>query len=152
MLLQLLCAGIGEFAHIVLGAKVQASGGAGLDAGRLQAFGNAVGAQSAFINTLGFFVEFGNVEGAPGNAVAAADAIILLKIDDAVGVLHDGAVGRTGFKATRVGAVHALIFAHQPHERAVFPLVLVEQNQVPVIPAGLRHGLISVVEDSFAKG
>src|ERR1700730_10731160 len=126
MLLQLLCAGIGQLAHVVLGAEVQAPGGARLDAGGLQAFANAVSAQSAFINALVFFVEFGNVEGAASNAVAAADAFILLKIDNAVGVLHDRAVGWTGFQTAGLGAMHALIFAHEPHERTVFALVLVE--------------------------
>ena len=36
-------------------------------------------------------------------------------------------------------------------ERAVFALVLVELDQVPVIPRRLRHGLVGVVEDGLAE-
>src|SRR5947208_1237570 len=34
---------------------------------------------------------------------------------------------------------------------AAFPLVLLEQDQVPVIPARLRHGLVGVVENGLPK-
>src|SRR5256884_5478103 len=91
------------------------------------------------------------VEWAAGNAVTAADAVGLLEVHDAVGVLDDGPIGGTRRETTRGGAVHALVFSHQPHERAVFPLVLVEQDQGPVIPARLRHGLVGVVENGLAK-
>jgi hypothetical protein len=58
---------------------MQASGGTSLDAGRLQALGHAVGAQSTFENPLGVRVELRHVERAPGHAVLAADAVILFK-------------------------------------------------------------------------
>src|SRR5207249_2173382 len=74
-------------------------------------------------------------------------AIGKLKIDDAVGVLHDSPVRGTCRQAPRLRAMHALILAHQPHQRAVFALVLVEENQVPVIPARLRHRLVGVSEN-----
>jgi hypothetical protein len=66
--------------------------------------------------------------------------------------LDDGTIGRTRRQTTRLGAVHALVFAHQPHKRAVFPLVLVKQDQVPVIPTRLRHGLVGVAENGLAEG
>ena len=98
-----------------------------------------------------FVIELGNVERAAGDAISAADAVLLLEIDDAVGVLHDGAVGGAGAQAAGIGAVHALILAHQPHQRAVFALMLVELDQVPVIPPRLRHRLVGVVETLSPK-
>ena len=59
-------------------------------------------------------IELRDVERAAGDAIPAANAVVLLEIDDAVGVLDDGAVGGAGAPGTRVGAVHALVFAHQP--------------------------------------
>src|SRR5208282_3208600 len=91
-------------------------------------------------------------EGATGDAVAATDAVGLLEVHDAVGVLDDGAVGRAGSEAAGVGAVHALIFAHEPLQGTVFAFVFVEEDQVPVVPARLRHGLVGVVEDGVAEG
>ncbi len=64
-------------------------------------------------------IELRNIEGAAGDAILAADAVFLLEIDDAVAVLHDGAVGRARAQAAGIGAVHALILAHQPAEVAV---------------------------------
>ena len=69
-----------------------------------------------------------------------------LKVDDAVGILHDRAVRRTRLQASGIGAVHALILAHQPLDRPVFALVLVELDQIPEVPARLRHRLVGVVE------
>jgi hypothetical protein len=72
--------------------------------------------------------------------------MVLLEVDDAVGVLHDGAIGGTGDQAARLFAMHALILAHQQHEVAAFGLDLVELDQIPVIPRRLGHGLIAVLE------
>src|SRR5499427_10294845 len=63
----------------------------------------------------------------------------------------DGAISGTRRETAGLGAVHALVLAHEPQQRAVFALVLIEKDKVPVIPARLRHGLIRVVEDGFAK-
>src|SRR5262249_50959676 len=91
-------------------------------------------------------------KGTSAHAIAAADTVLLLKIDDAVAVLHNGAIGRTGRQAPRISAVHALVFAHEQHQRTVFALVLVELDQVPVIPRRLGHGLVAVVEGGVAEG
>ena len=96
--------------------------------------------------------EFRNVEGTTGDAVTTADAVLFLKIDNSVGVLHDRAVRRAGNQAARLFAVHALIFAHQQHHGAVFALVLVELDQVPVIPCRFRHGLVTIGKVSLAEG
>ena len=61
-------------------------------------------------------------------------------------ILDDGAVGRTGAQATGILAVHALILAHQPLKRPVVAWMLVELDQVPVVPRRRRHRLVGVVE------
>src|SRR5262249_26058523 len=112
MLLQLLGAGVRELQHVVLRAEMQTAGGAGLNASRLEVLRDAIRAQRALVDALGFLVEFGDIEWAAADAIAAANALILLEIDDAVSVLHDSAIGRACFQAARLGAVHALILAH----------------------------------------
>ncbi len=138
--------------HIVLAAEVQAARGAGLDAGGLEPFAHAVCAQSALENALRFRIEFRNIKWAAGDAISAADAMLLLEIDDAVRVLDDRAIGRARGEAAGLGAVHALVLAHEPHQGAVFALVLVEEDQVPIVPTGLGHRLVGIIEDGFAKG
>src|SRR5260221_880078 len=121
---------LGKELHVVLGAKVQAAGGAGLDASRFKPLADAIRAQGTLVHPLGDAVELRNVERAAGDAIATADAVILLEIHDAVGVLNDGAVGGGRFQATGLGAGHTLGFAHQPLQRAVFAFVFVEEDQV----------------------
>ncbi len=125
---------------------MQAAGRTGLDAGRLQPFADAIRAQCAFIDPLGFRIEFRNIEWAACNAIPAANTIGLLKVHDAVGILHDGTIGGASFQAAGLSAMHALMFSHQPLQTVVFALVLVKQNQVPVIPPRIRHGLVSIVK------
>src|ERR1700730_16200062 len=108
MFAELLSARIGKLSHIVLAAKVQAARRARFDASWLQTFTHAVAAQRAFVNALRFFIEFGNVEWASGNAIAAADTIILLKIHDTVRVLDDRTVRGASGKTSRISAMHAL--------------------------------------------
>ena len=137
---------LGDELHVIFAAKLQAAGRASLDAGRLEALTYAIGAERTLVNFLGCRIKFGNVVWASGNAKLAANTVFLLEVDDAVGVLNDGAISRAGAQAAGIGAVHALVFAHQPLNRAIPVLVLVELDQVPEIPARLRHRLVSVVE------
>src|SRR5271167_3791680 len=119
------------FLHILLAAIHDGSRWTGLDAGGLESDGDPVGAQRAFV---GLFVLLGNarnVERAAGHAVAAADAVLLLKVDDAVRVLHDGARRWAGFETTGVLAVHAAVLADQPLEVALGIFVLRETHQRP---------------------
>ncbi len=132
---QLFGALFGDELHVVFAAELQTAGGTRLDAGGFQAFAYAVGAQGAFVNVLGFGIEVRDVEGASGDAELAADAIFLIEVDDAVGVFDDGAVSGAGVQAAGIGAVHALIFAHQPLDGAVGILVFVELDEVPEILA-----------------
>src|SRR5260370_20438662 len=76
--------------HIFLAAEVQAACRALLDACRFRRFATSTRAQRALENAMGLRVHLWNVERASRDAVAAADAIGLLKIDDAIRVLHDG--------------------------------------------------------------
>src|SRR5579859_237786 len=141
-----------EVLHVIFAAEMQAACWTRFDARRLQSFAHAVRAQGALEDAVRFRIHLRNIEGTARDAVAAANAVGLLKINNAVGVLHDGAIGGARSKASRLRAVHALILPHQPHERAVVLLMLVEKNQVPIIPARFRHRLIGVVEHRFAEG
>src|SRR5712692_9663811 len=132
---------VGHLQHLVLGAKLQAGGGAGLDASGFQAHRDAIHAQRALVNFLGPGVEPGDVERAAGDAVPAPDAVLLLEIHQPVVVLHDRARRGTSLQASRIGAVHALVLAHQPVQPGAV-LVLVELDQVPEVPRRLRHGLV----------
>src|SRR5437868_2528014 len=98
---------------------MQAARRAGFDAGRLKPCADAIRAERALVDLLGLCVEARNVERAARYAILAADAVLLLKIDDAVGVLNNRPIRRTGAQASWVCAVHALILAHQPHQVAV---------------------------------
>jgi len=96
-------------------------------------------------------VELRNIEGASGDAITAADTILLLEIDHAIRILHDGAIRRARFEASGFRAVHALMFAHQPLQRTVFSLVFVKENEVPIIPARVWHRLIGVIKRGLRK-
>src|SRR5579864_1477217 len=103
------------------------------------------------MNLLGFRIEFGNIERTTSDAILAADAILLLEIDDSVGVLHDSTVGGAGAQAAGIGTVHALILAHEPTEGSVTGGVLIEPDQIVVIPCQIGHGLVGVIESGFAE-
>ena len=111
---------VGKDLHVLLRAKADRPGRTGLDAGRLLADRNAVGAQGALVGLVVLGVDARHVERTAGDAVAAADAVFLLEIHDAVGVLDDGAGARTGLETTGVVTVHAAVLADQPFELAVF--------------------------------
>ena len=56
------------------------------------------------------------LNGHPFDAVAAADAVLVDEVDDAVRVLHDRAGRRAGLQAARIGAMHAAVLADQPFQ------------------------------------
>src|SRR5947209_322181 len=80
-------AALGKLFHLEFCAEVQTARGARLDAGRLEALADAVHAERALEDFVGLRAELGNVERAAADAVAAPNAVLLLKINDAVGVL-----------------------------------------------------------------
>src|ERR1700730_3825923 len=96
ILTKLLGALLCDVFHVVLGAKLQATRRTRLDAGGLEPAANAVGAQRALVNFLRRRIEFGNVVRTSRDAKLAADAVFLLEVYDAVGVLHDRAIGGAG--------------------------------------------------------
>ena len=110
----------GVVLHVLLAAELDCASRAGLRAGRGLVDRHPVGAQRALVGLAVLLRDAGDVEGAAAHAVAAADAVFLMEIDDAVGVLDDGAGCRAGLEAARVGAVHAAVLADQPLELALF--------------------------------
>src|SRR4051812_1824107 len=86
---QLRGARFGKRLHLVLGSEMQASGRAGFDAGRLKPCADAIRAERTFVHLLRHRIEAGNIERTSRNTILAADAVLLLKIDDAVGVLNN---------------------------------------------------------------
>jgi len=65
MLLKLLGALAGEIQHVFLAAKVQAAGGARLDAGRFEAFADAVTAERALEDAIILGIHLGISKGNP---------------------------------------------------------------------------------------
>src|SRR5437763_12620692 len=151
MIPQLLRTRVRERAHVALRPELQTAGGTRFDARGLESLTDAVRTQGALVDLLRRAVELRDVEGTARDAVLAPDAVFLLKIDDAIGVLNDRAVRRTCAQAPGILAVHALVLAHQPHLRAVVALMLVELDQVPVVPLSGRHRLVRVVEGGLLE-
>src|ERR1051326_7221370 len=151
MLPELRRATFAEVLHVGLAAEVQASGGTGFDAGRLQPRAYAIRTQRTLVDLLRFGVELWNVERTTGDAVLAADAVVLIEIDDAIRILHDCAVCRAGAQTSWIGAMHAAVLAHQPAQRSIFGDMLVEADQVVVIPRQVRHGLVGIIENGLAE-
>src|SRR5437870_3657700 len=131
---ELLGALLGDELHVFLAAELQAARGTRLDASRLQPLAHTIGAERAFVDLFCGLVELRYVERATGDAELAANAVLLVEVHDSIGVLHDRAVSRTGAQAAGIGAVHALVLAHQPLDGAVFALVLVELDEIPKAP------------------
>src|SRR5260370_19685910 len=110
--LQLRHARIGERDHLVLRAELQAAGRTGLDARRLESDLDAVDAQRALRHFAGALTEFRHVERAAGRTISAADAVVRVDVDDAVGVLHDRARRGAGLATAARPTVHPLVLAH----------------------------------------
>src|SRR5690606_14115844 len=120
--------------HVFLAAEADRASRAGFHTSRLLADRYAVGAQGALVGLVVLLADTRYIERAAGDAIAAADAVLGLEVDDAVGVLHDGAGLRAGLEAARVGAVHAAVLADQPFQATGFVvLVLVKAHDGPGI-------------------
>src|SRR5512146_450624 len=117
--------------HILLGAEDERAGGTSLDAGGLETHCHAIGAQRAFVCFVLAPGDPGYVEWATRDAIAAADTVLFLEIDDPVRVLNDCARRRTRLEAPRVLAVHAAVLADQPLEVAARVLVFGEAHDGP---------------------
>src|SRR6266446_4027010 len=88
---QLFRALLGDEFHVDFGAELEAARRTCLDACRFETLANAVRAECAFVIALSLGIEARNIEGTTGYAEFAADTVFLVKVDDAIGVLHDGA-------------------------------------------------------------
>src|SRR4029077_2698585 len=81
----------GPVRHIGLRTEHDRARGTRLDAGRLQADLDPVGAQRAFIRLVIDLADARDVKRAAFDAIAAADAVLADEIDNAVGVLYNRA-------------------------------------------------------------
>lgn len=102
--------------HLFFGAEHDGVRRAGPGAGRTLTHSDAVRAKRALV---GFVVDRGdarNVEGTAFDAIAAADAFIVIEVDDAVGILHDRAGCRARLQTARIFAMHAAVLADKPFQ------------------------------------
>ncbi len=129
--------------HRLLAAEGDRAGRAGLHAGRLLAHRHPVRTQRAFVGLVVLPGNARHVERTTGHAVAAADAVLFLEVDDAIGVLDDRAGRRTGLQAARIAAVHAAFLADQPLQLALLVLVLAELHHRPRLIAQVRWIVIA---------
>src|SRR5437868_3343536 len=81
MFLKLFGARLSNAEHVFLCPEVQAPCRTGLYTCRLQSLADAIGAERALEHLLRAGIEFRNVEGTSAHAVAAADTVLLLKIN-----------------------------------------------------------------------
>src|ERR1700744_4322877 len=109
---------------------MQAASRTRLDARRFQSRAHTIHAQRALEYFSRPRAELRNIKRATRHAVSAADAMLLLEIDDPVHILNDRAIRRTRRQATGILAMHALIFPHEEHHPMLGMLVLVEPDQV----------------------
>src|SRR5262245_1947164 len=143
---QLIDAMIGYLDELFFHAELQTAGRARLDASGFKAVGDAVGTERAFVDLPGPFVQPRDVERAARHTILTADAILLLEVHDAVGVLDDRPRRRASLQTARLRAMLALVFRHQPAQAlaaVVVPLdVLIEADQVPEVGGQIGLGLI----------
>src|SRR6266702_6695595 len=100
--------------HVLLRAEGEGLRRAGLDTRRLESHRDPIGTERALVDLRVLLAETRDVEGAAGDAIAAADAVLLVEIDDAIRILHDGARGGARLEAAGICAVHALILEDEP--------------------------------------
>src|SRR5882672_9580687 len=117
--------------HVVLGAEDERARRTRLDAGRLETDGDAIGTQGAFVSLVVLLRNPRYVKRAARDAVAAADAILFVEVDDAVGVLDDRAGRGAGLQTARVLAVHAAVLADEPLQIALRILHFGKPHQGP---------------------
>src|SRR5258705_13118421 len=84
MLLQLRRPLLGQVLHVVFASEVQTTGRTCFYTRGFQARAHAIRTQRAFVNLLRLGIELRNIERTTRDAILAADAMFLLKIDDAV--------------------------------------------------------------------
>src|SRR5690606_2813612 len=131
--------GVGH--EIFFEAVRDGAGGTGLHASRFEAHTDTVGAKRAFVRLVIDLADAGYIERAAFDTVPATDTVVGNEIDNTVGVLDNGAWGRTCLQAARILTVHAAVLADEPLEVAFFGLDLVELHDCP----GLRGKVDGVI-------
>ncbi len=131
--------------HVFLAAEDDGAGRAGFHTGRLQPYRHPIRTQGAFVGLVIFLRDARNVERATGDAITATDAMILIEIDDAVGVLDDRPGTWAGRQATRLGAMHAAVLADQPLQVTGVGFVFGEAHQGPGFCAQVLRVVVGAV-------
>src|SRR5690554_1933048 len=139
---QVLDTPVGVGFHVILGAEYNGSGRAGFHAGGLQPHRYSVGAQGALVGLLILLRNAGNVERTTGNAVAAANAVILVEVDNTVIVLNDGAGTGAGLETARIRAVHTAVLADQPFQIAIRGFVFLKPHHGPGVLGQVRGVIV----------
>ena len=106
----------GVLLHLLLGAEHDRVGRTGLGAGRPLPDSNPIRAQRALVGSLINFRDTRDVERASLDAITAADAFLVVEVDDAVRVLNDRAGRRAGLQTAWIGAMHASVLADEPFQ------------------------------------
>src|SRR5690625_81941 len=127
--------------HILFGAKDDGAGRTGFNAGRLLTHGDSVRTQGAFVHLVVLGGHPWNIKRTACNTVTTANTGILIKINNAIAVLHDGPRRRTGFKAARLSAMHTAILADKPLKVTLFVFVFSKTHQRP----GISGEILGVV-------
>src|SRR5450830_174771 len=117
--------------HVFFGTEDNRTGWTSFNAGWFLTNSNAVRTHRAFVRTAVFFRDTRHIKWATTDAVTATDAILFLKIDNTVGVLHNRTRCRTGLEATWVFTVHTTIFTNQPFQIAVRIFVFRKTHHCP---------------------
>src|SRR5205807_10035122 len=105
--------------------------------------------QRAFIRLAVLLGDSGDIERATGNTVTAADAVLLVKVHDAVAVLHDRARRGASLETAGVGAVHAAVLADQPFELALLHLHFRETHDGPGLVREVERVVVDAVIGAY---
>ena len=102
----------------------------------------AVNAHITFVDFFRLFLKSWNIEGAAGNAVLATNALILIKVNNSVLILNNGAWRRTGVQTAWFLAVEARILLDEPLYLSI-DLNFVKAHQEPCVRRQILVTLIT---------
>ena len=108
----------------------------------------AVNAHITFVDLLRLLLKSWNIEGAPGNAVLATNALVLIKINNSVLILNNGAWRRTGVETAWFLAVKARILFDEPLYLSL-DLNFVKPHQEPRVR---RQILVTLITSKVGGG
>ncbi len=108
----------------------------------------AVNAHITFVDFLGLLLKSWNIEGAAGNAVLATNALVLIKVNNSVLILNNGAWRRTGVQTTWFLAVKARILLNEPLYLSI-DINFVKAHQKPCV---WRQILVTLITPKVGGG